>query len=206
MMLTVSLGELIPQAAGTLLARFPRSAAAAALTAACVAGMLSASLLDVLLPEGADGEQGDLRRLGIFSALAMLMHNLPEGIAVFMSASNDLRMGMAMALAIALHNIPEGILVAMPVLSATGSRGAALGLAALSGLAEPAGALLAWAVLRPVLNETGLALLYAAIAGLMAYLVFAELLPAAQSRRRPGWALAGTLGGVAVTVMSLGLL
>lgn len=205
-MMTVSLADLVPEAAATLLRVFPHAAGAMALTAACVGGMLTASLLDVLLPEGGKGEGDTLFRLGLFSMLALLIHNLPEGAAVFLSGSTDLRMGASLALAIALHNVPEGISVAMPVLSATGSRAKAIGMSAVSGLAEPAGALLACVFLRPFLNETGLALLYAAIAGLMLYIVFAELAPASLSRGKNGCALLGTLLGVLVMVVSIALI
>lgn len=85
-------------------------------------------------------------------ALAMALHNFPEGVATFLAGYEDLTLGVSITLAIALHNIPEGISVAMPVWYATGSRRRAFRCTLLSGLTEPAGAVLAFALLRPFLN------------------------------------------------------
>jgi len=64
-----------------------------------------------------------LRRMGLFTALAIAIHNFPEGVATFLAALEDPRTGVAIALAVALHNIPEGVSVSVPIFYATGSRG-----------------------------------------------------------------------------------
>lgn len=202
-MMTVSLSDLIPAAALALKDAMPAPAAAGALAAAAAAGMLTAALLDLLLPQAGGGEREGMLRLGIFSMLALMIHNLPEGVAVYLGGLADLRLGASLAVAIALHNIPEGISVALPVFSATKNRPLAVGMAAVSGLAEPGGALLAAAWLRPVAWGIGLWLLFAGIAGLMLYIVFAELLPAALQKGHPLSALLGTMGGILVMLLSL---
>ena len=83
-------------------------------------------------------------------AFTMTLHNMPEGLAVAFSAYTGL--GWVMAVAIAMHNIPEGIIVAAPIYAATGSRLQALGIATLSGLSEPLGALLALLFVKPFLT------------------------------------------------------
>ena len=80
-------------------------------------------------------------RLGLLMAITMTLHNLPEGFAVAFSSYTSV--GPVMAAAIGVHNVPEGIIVAAPVFAATGSRRRALLMATVSGLSEPAGALLA---------------------------------------------------------------
>ena len=116
-------------------------------------------------------------RAGLLIALGIGIHNLPEGMATFAGAIKDRGLGLAIAAAIALHNIPEGLAVGLPVFCATGSKRRAFWVAVLSGGAELFGALLAAAVLMPFLTPTVLALMLAAVAGLMVFISFDELIP-----------------------------
>ena len=93
------------------------------------------------------GKPRALMRLGFMTALAIAIHNFPEGLATFASALHSLNLGIAIAVAIAIHNIPEGIAVAIPIYCATGSRRKAFLWSLLSGLSEPLGALIGFAIL-----------------------------------------------------------
>ncbi|MDF3003894.1 MAG: zupT [Oscillospiraceae bacterium] len=205
-MLAVSLLELLPQAAQVLLFEMPGLAGTAVVVFSCSAGMLCSQLLDSALPcrleqIGAQREQR-LMRLGLFSMLALMLHNLPEGMAVFLSASQNARMGLKLCAAIALHNIPEGISVAMPVYAALHRRTPALFLATISGAAEPLGALLALRFLQPVLTERGLAMMFCGIAGLMSAISVSELLPEALCSKQPGYGVAGVLFGILLMLIN----
>jgi ZIP family zinc transporter len=205
-MLTISLADLLPHAAETLVRLGGRTAGSALAALALGLGIALAALLNRALPRenglaaAAKGKDKSKRlmRLGLFSALAVLVHNLPEGIATFMSAYTDLSRGIPIAVAIALHNIPEGMAVATPIYHATKSRRKAVLASFASGLSEPAGALLAYTALRPLLSEAFLALVFAVIAGLMVYIVFEGLLPSAWEHGRDGAALWGVLAGIAL--------
>ncbi|HDP79578.1 MAG TPA: zinc transporter ZupT, partial [Spirochaetes bacterium] len=61
-----------------------------------------------------------LMRMGLFSALAIAIHNFPEGLATFTATLQDPSLGYPIAVAIAIHNIPEGIAVSVPIYYATG--------------------------------------------------------------------------------------
>ncbi|MFW5959621.1 MAG: zinc transporter ZupT, partial [Chitinivibrionales bacterium] len=115
-------------------------------------------------------EREKLLRMGIFSALAIAIHNFPEGLATFMSGLSDPALGISIALAIAIHNIPEGIAVSTPIYYATKSRKKAFWFSLLSGVAEPVGALLGFFVLRSIFNETTFGVLFASVAGIMVYI------------------------------------
>ena len=128
----------------------------------------------------AENKDQALLRMGIFSALAIAIHNFPEGLATFTGALHDPAMGISIAVAIAIHNIPEGIAVSVPVYYATGSRRKAFQLSFLSGLSEPAGALLGYLLLRTVINEAMFGIIFAIVAGIMVYISLDELLPAAE--------------------------
>lgn len=162
---------------------------------------------DMNIPENYSmGEFSSLMKMGIFTALALAIHNFPEGIATFMSALQDPKLGVAIAIAIAIHNIPEGIAVSVPVYYATGSRRKAFKLSFLSGLAEPLGALAAYLILMPFLNDIMFGVIFAAVAGIMVFISLDELLPAAKKYDEAHTSIYGLMAGMAVMALSLLLL
>ena len=121
-----------------------------------------------------------LMRMGLMTALAIGIHNFPEGIATFATAVENPTLGIAIAVAIAIHNIPEGIAVSIPVFYATGDRMKAFRYSLLSGLAEPVGALLAYFILMPFMSPVMMGCILAGVAGIMVFISIDELLPAAR--------------------------
>lgn len=129
--------------------------------------------------QDSQGENQKLMRMSINTAVAIGLHNFPEGLATFVAALNDPRVGAVLAIAIAIHNIPEGLCVAMPIYYATGNRWKAFGWAVLSGVSEPVAALLGWAVLANSFTDTMFAILFGIVAGMMVIISARELLPTA---------------------------
>ena len=154
--------------------------------------------LHILNADTGEAPHKNLFRVGFVSALAMALHNFPEGVATFLAGYEDLTLGVSITLAIALHNIPEGISVAMPVWYATGSRRRAFRCTLLSGLTEPVGAVLAFALLRPFLNGLLLGVLFGAVAGIMVYIAVEELIPSSRQYGHDRPALWATLCGICV--------
>lgn len=155
-------------------------------------------------------QHNKLLRMGVFTALAIVIHNFPEGLAAFLTALEQPRVGLAVAIAIALHNIPEGISVSVPIYYATGSRMKAFVWSCLSGLAEPVGAFVLWAILAVVYRDpffTPPAFLLggtsAAIAGIMVFISLDELLPASRAYGRGHDSLVGLVAGMAIMALSL---
>ncbi|NTV89901.1 MAG: zinc transporter ZupT [Clostridiales bacterium] len=144
-----------------------------------------------------------LLRTGLMTALAITIHNFPEGLATFASAINQPSLGIAIALAIAIHNIPEGIAISIPVYCATGSRKKALGLSLLSGLSEPVGAIVGYLILMPFLNEAVFGVLFAAVAGIMIFISLDELLPTAREYGEHHLSMYGLISGMIVMAVSL---
>ena len=144
-----------------------------------------------------------LYRMGMFSALAIGIHNFPEGLATFASALKDPSLGVAIAVAIAIHNIPEGIAVSVPIYYATGSRKKAFFYSFLSGMAEPVGALIGYAVLYSFFNDVVFGVLFASVAGIMVFISLDELLPAAQEYGEHHVAIYGLVAGMVVMALSL---
>lgn len=148
-----------------------------------------------------------LMRAGIFTALGITIHNFPEGLATFASAaSGDLALGMAIATAIAIHNIPEGISVSVPIFYATGDRRKAFVYSFMSGVAEPLGALIGYAILLPFLSPALISSLLAFVAGIMIYISLDELLPLAHRYGKEHLVLIGLLTGMAIMAASLWML
>lgn len=151
----------------------------------------------------AECQKEKLMRMGIFSALAIGIHNFPEGLATFMSGLTNPTLGISIAVAVAIHNIPEGLAISAPIYFATKSRKKAFVLSFLSGLAEPVGALIGYFVLRSVFNETTFGVVFAAVAGIMVYISLDELLPAAEEYGEHHFAIGGLIGGMMVMAISL---
>jgi len=144
-----------------------------------------------------------LLRMGLFSALAIAIHNFPEGLATFMGALSDPALGISIAVAIAIHNIPEGIAVSVPIYYATKNRKKAFWLSFLSGLAEPVGALLGYFILRNIFNDSTFGVIFAGVAGIMVYISLDELLPTAEEYGEHHVAIGGLIAGMAVMAVSL---
>ncbi|MCX7592026.1 MAG: zinc transporter ZupT [Kiritimatiellae bacterium] len=150
-----------------------------------------------------------LIRMGVLMALAIGIHNFPEGLVTFLAALDDPRLGMAIAIAIALHNIPEGISVAVPIFYASGSRRKAFIFSLLSGLAEPIGALVAYLLVLAVAGKgtrvpsqlTGL--LFGCVAGIMVYISLDELLPTSREYGKGHDSILGLLSGMVIMALSL---
>lgn len=159
-------------------------------------------------PDGKDHRK--LLRMGLFTALAIGIHNFPEGLATFLAALQDPGLGVAIAIAIALHNIPEGISVSVPIYYATGDRKKAFTYSLLSGLAEPVGAIIAYLALLFFLGGEGnvvppevMGILFAGVAGIMVYISLDELIPTSHAYGKGHDSLLGLVGGMVVMALSL---
>jgi len=127
----------------------------------------------------------------------------PEGLATFMAAMHDPKVGVSIAVAIAIHNIPEGIAVSVPIYYATKSKKKAFWLSFLSGLSEPVGAIVGYFLLRSFINDSMFGVIFSAVAGIMVYISLDELLPTAEEFGRHHIAIGGLIGGMAVMAVSL---
>ncbi len=151
-------------------------------------------------------ERAKLYRMGIMSALAIAIHNFPEGLATFMAAIKDPELAIPIAVAIAIHNIPEGIAVAVPIYYSTGSRKKAFSFSFLSGLAEPAGGLFGYIVLSQFFNDFIFGVVFAIISGIMVFISLDELLPASEEYGEHHISLYGLISGMVIMALSLNLL
>jgi ZIP family zinc transporter len=148
-------------------------------------------------------QEARLMRMGMLTALAIGIHNFPEGLATFFATLSEPGIGIAITCAIAIHNIPEGISVSVPIFFATGSKKKAFWLSFLSGVSEPLGALIGYTILKPFFSQTVFGLLFAAVAGIMVFISLDELLPTAREYGRGHMAIYGLIGGMAVMALSL---
>ena len=154
-------------------------------------------------PEPTFGSKKKLLRMGLFSALAITIHNFPEGLATFIGALEAPAMGISIAVAIAIHNIPEGIAVSVPIYYATGSRKKAFLFSFLSGLSEPIGAVLGYFILYNFFSPAIFGCLFAGVAGIMIYISLDELLPTAEKFGKHHVIIYGLIAGMALMAVSL---
>ena len=207
-MIYVSFVELLPQALeniGELLG-----------VTAFFLGIFFISLIDMAIPEkenphsfsGLSGNNNpknkkDLMRTGLFTALAIGIHNFPEGLATFGTALGDPKLGIVIAIAIAIHNIPEGISVSIPIFYATKSKNKAFLYSFLSGVAEPIGALVGFLLLLPFLSDAVIVSLLAFVAGIMVYISIDELLPMAHQYGHSHTVIIGVILGMMLMAFSI---
>ena len=214
MMIYVSLNELMVQSQKYLLPQFPNRAGLFAFIAFFI-GVGIAILIDYFIPDHIESDlflqnpencthhMHKIKRAGVFTAIAVAIHNFPEGIANFFVSSQDLSIGIPLAIAIAIHNIPEGIAIALPIYHAVKKKRTAILYTCLSGLAEPFGAILGFVFLRNYLNMTTLGLLFAAISGIMVYISIDTLLPMAREYGENHHVVFGIMMGMFVIGLSL---
>lgn len=200
-MMLVSLGDLIPEASHMLKQSLSPKLTGLILALSFLVGAIIATLIERAVPEN---EGNDLGRVGIVSMLAMVLHNLPEGMATFLSGYKDISLGLSITLAVAMHNIPEGICISVPMYYSGHSKKKSIGMSFISGISEPIGAVLSAFILGPFLNDTFLGILFAIIAGIMVYISFNELLPASSNHGNSNYSLLGVLLGI--FIMSIAIL
>ncbi|WP_273486999.1 zinc transporter ZupT [Ancrocorticia populi] len=217
-MIYVSMIELFPQAQEALTADLGQKTGAWATAASFFGGIAVIAIIDKLVPSEANPHefanatgldtdaQHKLYRMGLFTAVAIAIHNFPEGFATFISGLQAPEVAIPIAVAIALHNIPEGIAVSAPIYYATQSRKKAFWLSFGSGLAEPLGAVIGYLILRPFLSDTVFGIAFAGVAGIMVYISLDELLPSAEEYGEHHFAIGGLIAGMAVMALSLLLL
>lgn len=228
-MLYVSFVEILAEASDLLSAAWGPGRGTWGMVGGFFAGIAVIAVIDRLVPHEANPHEftyqpGDadaaavgagsaaapvdsrLLRTGLLTALAIAIHNFPEGFATFASALGDPSVAIAITVAIALHNIPEGIAVAVPVFQATGSRARAVGLSFLSGLAEPLGAVIGFLLLRPFLTDALFGAVLAGVAGIMVFISLDKLLPTAEKYGGHHLCVYGVVAGMAVMAVSLAML
>ncbi|WP_449355522.1 zinc transporter ZupT [Virgibacillus natechei] len=221
-MIYVSLIDIFFEAQDALIADLGEQSGSWLTVIAFFAGMLLIALIDRFIPKqsnphevkkvedmdkpGAAIKDPELMKMGVLTALAIGIHNFPEGIATFMSTLQDPTLGFAIAIAVAIHNIPEGIAVSVPIYYATGNKRKAFTLSFLSGLAEPAGALIAFLILMPFLNGVMFGIIFAMVAGIMVFISLDQLLPAAKKYDESHTSIYGVITGMAIMAISLLLL
>jgi ZIP family zinc transporter len=164
-----------------------------------LAGMIVILVIEKLLPEKGDR----LNKTGIYTALAMGIHNFPEGLATFVSALKNPVLAIPITLAIAIHNIPEGIAVSVPIYFSTGNKKRAFAVSFLSGLAEPLGAVIGYILLRKHLNDTVFGILFGLVAGIMTFISLTELIPSSIEDKNNDKSVSGMISGMAVMALSL---
>lgn len=176
------------------------------------AGILMIGLIDYFVPSTEndignlnenDNRSTSLSRMGFMTALAIGIHNFPEGLATFTSALKDPHLGFAITVAIAIHNIPEGIATSVPIYYSTGSRLRAFWISFFSGITEPLGAIIGYLVLRPFFNDIIFGILFGIVSGIMVFISIEELLPMAREYEKSKATIIGVILGMAVISISL---
>lgn len=211
-MIFLSFTDIVPTANQMLQTKFPNTHEWV-VYGGFIIGILTAILIDYFIPDHIDEKEmlhpeavaveKRMKKAGLFTAIAICVHNFPEGMATFLTASHDLTLGLSVGLAIALHNIPEGIAVALPIYHSTGKKRYATLYAALSGISEPIGAIIGMILLNIFMPQLMVGIAMAAVAGIMIYISFDTLLPLAKEFGDWHHSLVGIISGMLFIWLSL---
>ena len=215
-MIFVSFTEILTSAGELLKDYFPNNYSWIVF-AGFIAGTIISKIIDIFLPDHIEEEDFEnskehldshmhIKRAGLLTAIAIAIHNFPEGLGTFLVSSQDLTLGITVALAIALHNIPEGIAVALPIYHATGKKRLAIWYSFWTGMTEPIGALIGLGLLSWFLPQMFVGFLMAVVVGIMIYIAFDTLLPLSHEYGDWHYAIAGVMSGIVVIWASLLLL
>ena len=180
-MITVSFTDLIPESLTLLTNKYNIFFSSILMLIGINLGLIISFFIDKYLPKENFQNNNNLYRVGIISMLAIILHNIPEGMATFMAGNTDINLGISLAIAISLHNIPEGISISVPIFFATKSKSKALLYTALSGLSELFGALITYLFFKPFITDILMGLLFSIIAGIMLHISISELIPTSLS-------------------------
>ena len=205
-MIFLSFTDIIPSAEEMLRANFPIKCNWIVFFGFII-GICIAVLIDYFIPDHIDEESlmhpdevvsadKRMQRAGLLTAAAIFVHNFPEGMATFLTASHDITLGISVALAIAIHNIPEGIAVALPIYHSTGKKRYATLYAALSGISEPIGAIIGMLLINLFMPQIMVGVAMAAVAGIMIYISFDTLLPLAREYGNWHLSMVGIISGM----------
>ena len=173
-MITISIIDLIPNSLNLIITKYSFIHSLFVVLMGFLIGIISSSIVDQKI-ENNSKKQSKLYKLGIITMLVIMMHNIPEGIATFITSTNNLKLGITLTVAIALHNIPEGISISIPIYYSTGSKLKAFLYTLISGISEPLGAIIAYLFLSRVVGDVTLGIIYGVIAGMMINIGINEL-------------------------------
>jgi len=173
-MLTISIIDLIPNSLDLIIQKYKFMYALILTLLGFCAGVILSSIIDSKV-ENSSKKSSKLYKLGIITMLVIMMHNIPEGIATYITSTQNIKLGITLTIAIALHNIPEGISISIPIYYSTNSKLKAFLYTLISGLSEPVGAIIAYLFLAKFVNNTILGILYSIIAGMMVNISINEL-------------------------------
>ena len=179
-MITVSITDLIPSTISGLLKNYYLFPAVLLTLIFIVVGIVLSTIINKYIPDISSKEINNkgLFKVGLISMIAIILHNVPEGIATFMTSTRDIKLGLSLALAITLHNVPEGISISIPIYYSTKNKFKAILYTFISGISEPIGAIIAYLFLAPFMNDVIMSVLLAIIAGIMISISMYELIPA----------------------------
>ena len=203
-MIGISIFDLIPESFFQYFSVYGMSKSIILLIVAFLISYIFITVLSMIIKK--ETKKEDLYRLGILNVIVLIFHNMPEGIATFLSSYQDLSLGIKLAIAIMLHNIPEGISIAVPIYYSTRNKKLAFRNAFISGMAEPLGALFALVFLKNYISEMMISIILIIVAGLMITLSIQELLPESLKYKENKALYLGLASGAVLVLINMFLL
>lgn len=174
-MLSVSIFSLLPESLNLLGDKYNGKGIFVVVLLFVVIGIFLASFIDKIF-KNIDNK---LYKLGIINCIALMLHNIPEGILTFSTTTVNVSLGITLALSILFHNIPEGISISIPIYYSTNSKFKAFLYTFISGFSEILGAVITYIFLYKYIDNSFIGVVLSLTVGIMSYISLQELLPTA---------------------------
>ena len=197
-MIIISIFELIPQSLANIIEKYNYFYGITISILIFLLGYQSIYFINKRI-----NSNNSLYKIGILNLICLFLHNFPEGIAVFISAYNNIKIGIKLCFAIIIHNIPEGMIISVPLYYSGYSRGRVVLYTLISSLAEPLGALLSFLFLRKVISNLSISYILLFVSGLMISLAINDLLKEIISYNKKKYIILGIITGLIISMIIL---
>lgn len=198
-MFTISIVDLLPNSYLLIIQKYSIIYSIFLSLTGFLIGIILSSIVDKKI-ENKSNNSIKLYKLGLITMLVIIIHNIPEGIATYITTTNNSKLGIVLTLAIALHNIPEGISISIPIYYSTNSKFKSFIYTLISGISEPLGALICYLFLYKYISNTILGVIYACIAGMMINISINELYNEAKKYNKKNTILFVLIGSIIMII------
>ena len=202
--------EIVPEAYEMLSALGNNGISVMILILGVCLGFMLLKILDAYIPDHAHHAHHDHRKkevrnnlfhIGLVSSVAVILHNIIEGMAVFGTVSASFSTGMLMCVGIGLHNIPLGMAITSTLYHTNKDKKKTMILVILMALSTFIGGLLMLIFKAELLNDLVLGILLSLTSGMLVYIVFIELLPHIIDAHEKKYAYIGTVLGIILILL-----
>lgn len=194
--------ELIPETLELIQTKFMVVGSIIAVIVLGALGILILKMLDKFVPNHDSDNKNNLIHIGVMTSIALIIHNLLEGMAIYTSLSSSLKFGAILGVGVALHNIPLGMSITSLFYNNGKNNKKAILMSLLVSLSTFLGGLITFIFAGAILNEFYRGIILSITLGMLIYIVLFELLPHMVENKNKNNVVLGMLIGITLLILS----